>query len=37
MPGRLRGLGILVLACLIAGLVLSLAILIAFSLYLLGA
>ena len=37
MPGRLRGIGMLVVACLIAGIVLSLAILVAFLLYLLGA
>ena len=37
MPGRLRGIGMLVVACLIAGIVLSLAIVVAFLLYLLGA
>ena len=37
MPGRLRGIGFLVVACLIAGVVLSLAIFVAFLLYLLGA
>lgn len=37
MPGRLRGIGILVVACLIAGIVLSVAIFLAFLLFVLGA